>query len=162
MAVTSDITATYRGPGRVIGRMLADGRQEGRVLTFALVAGLLFFVANAPFQAREAELDPDGPLAVRLYWSAFFWVLFMPLLAYGLAAVLWVLARITRRRISGYGIRLSLVWALLASSPVALLAGLVSGFIGPGRQLDIVGLAWLAVFGWFLIAGLLRAERAGS
>ncbi|GHF56338.1 YIP1 family protein [Seohaeicola zhoushanensis] len=162
MAVTSDITATYRGPGRVIGRMLADGRQEGRVLTFALVAGLLFFVANAPFQAREAELDPNGPLAVRLYWSAFFWVLMVPLLAYGLAAVLWVLARITRRRISGYGIRLSLVWALLASSPVALLAGLVSGFIGPGRQLDIVGLAWLAVFGWFLIAGLLRAERAGT
>lgn len=161
MAVTSDITATYRGPGRVIGRMLADGRQEGRALTFALVAGLLFFAANAPFQAIAAQQDPEGPLQVRLYWSAFFWVFMMPLLGYGLAAALWVLARITRRRISGYGIRLSLFWALLASSPVALLAGIVAHVIGPGRQLDIVGLVWLGVFGWFLVAGLVQAERTG-
>ncbi|MFC4668430.1 YIP1 family protein [Seohaeicola nanhaiensis] len=162
MAVTSDISATYRGPGRVIGRLLDDGRQEGRALTFALVAGLLFFVAQSPYQAREAQLDPSGPLAVRLYWSAFFWVLIVPLAAYLLAAVFWVLARLTRRRISGYGIRLALFWALLASTPVALLAGMVAGFIGPGRQLDIVATLWVAVFVWFLVAGLVRAERAAA
>lgn len=160
MTVTSDITATWRGPGRVFARLLEDGRQERRALTFVLGACLMFFVAQAPFQAREAHLDPSGPLAVRLYWSGFFWIMLMPLVFYALAALLWVLARLTGRRIGGYGIRLSLFWALLASSPAALLSGLVAAFIGPGRELSLVGAVWLGAFLWFLVAGLIRAERA--
>lgn len=162
MPVSSDITATYAGPGRVIGRLLQDGRQERRALAFLLAACALFFVAQAPFQAREAHLDPSGPLAVRLYWSGFFWIMLMPLVFYAIAGLLWLLARLTRRRISGYGIRLGLFWALLASTPVALLGGLVAAFIGPGPQLNLVGVLWLAVFAWFLVAGLIRAESAAT
>ncbi|XDA96640.1 YIP1 family protein [Sulfitobacter sp. LCG007] len=154
MAVTQDIWQTYRGPSRVVGRLLQDGRQEMRALLFVLLACGLLFVAFSPYQAREAALNPDGPLSVRLYWSAIFWIFLTPLLLYLLAAILWLLVRVFGFRTSGYEIRLTLFWALLAASPIALLLGLVLGIIGPGLQAQIVGLAWLAVFAWFWIGGL--------
>ncbi len=90
MAVTQDIVATYRGPSKVMGRFLSQGRNEVRALIFLLLSGLMIFVAASPFQAREAQLDPTGPLAARLYWSAFFWIFIMPLLMYGFAAAVWL------------------------------------------------------------------------
>lgn len=159
MSLTNDIVATYKGPGRVIRRFMAQGRNEVRALLFVLIAGLLVFVASAPFQAREAQLDPDGPLAVRLYWSAFLWMFLLPLLLYGFAAVVWALSKLARRNLTGYGARLTLFWALLASTPVLLLVGLVAGMIGPGPQLQLVALLWLIIFAWFWIAGLLSAEQ---
>lgn len=158
MSLTQDIMATYRGPAKVLSRFLAQGRQEVRALVFALLACLMIFVAQTPFQAREAQLDPEGPLAVRLYWSAFLWIFIMPLMLYLFAAVIWVLARVGRRRLSGYAIRLTLFWAILASTPLLLLMGLVAGLIGPGIQLQSIAVIWIAVFGWFWITGLLVAE----
>ena len=102
MAVTSDIVATYRGPGKVMSGLLAQGRNEVRVLMFALMAGLLIFVALSPYQARAAHLDPEGPLAVRQYWSAFFWIFVMPMLLYGLAAMVWAISRIAGQRLTGF------------------------------------------------------------
>lgn len=158
MALTQDIAATYRGPGRVVARFLAQGRNEVRALLFVLIAGALMFVASAPFQAREAQLDPEVPLQARLYWSAFFFVFMMPLMVYLFAALVWLLARIARRQITGYQIRFTLVWALMALTPVTLLLGLTAAFIGQGVQVQLVGLIWLAVFLWFWISGLLTAD----
>jgi len=159
MAVTSDIVATYRGPGKVMSGLLAQGRNEVRVLMFALMAGLLIFVALSPYQARAAHLDPEGPLSVRQYWSAFFWIFVMPLLLYVFAAMVWAVTRVSGQRISGYAIRLTLVWSLLASAPLLLLLGLALGFIGPGVQAQIVGVIWLGVFFWFWLSGLFAALR---
>lgn len=160
MALTSDIVATYRGPASVVRRFLGQGRNEVRGLLFVLIAGVLMFVASTPFQAREAQLDPDIPFVARLYWSAFLYILIMPILVYLFAGLIWVLARIARRQVTGYQIRFTLIWALLASTPVLLLMGLTAGFIGPGIQLQLVGFVWLAVFGWFWAAGLLAADGA--
>lgn len=158
MALTGDILATYRGPARVMRRFLAQGRNEVRNLLFLMIACLLIFIASAPFQAREAQIDPTGPLEVRLYWSAFLWIFIMPLLVYGFSALVWALARVARRNITGHEIRLTLFWALLASTPLILLTGLVAGFIGPGLQLQLIGLIWLLVFGVFWASGLIAAE----
>ena len=158
MALTQDIVATYRGPSRVMGKFLDQGRNEVRALLFLLLSGLLIFVAASPFQAREAEFDPDGPLAVRLYWSAFLWIFIMPLLMYAFAAAIWLISRITRARVTGFDIRLTLFWSLLATTPVLLLMGLVAGMIGPGIQLQVVGIIWLSVFGWFWVSGLVTAH----
>lgn len=162
MALTQDIMATYKGPGRVVARFLSQGRNEVRALLFLLIAGVLMFVASSPYQAREAQLDPDIPLVARLYWSAFLYIFILPILVYLFALIVLGLARIARRRITGYEIRFTLIWALLASTPVMLLMGLTAGFIGPGIQLQIVGLVWLAVFGWFWAAGLLRADGSNT
>ncbi len=162
MALTGDILATYKGPGRVVARFLAQGRNEVRALLFVLIAGMMMFIAAMPYQAREAQLDPDIPLQARMYWSAFFYILILPILIYLFAIVVWGLARIARRHITGYEIRFTLIWALLASTPIMLLMGLTAGFIGPSIQLQILGLIWLVIFGWFWAAGLLRADGASE
>lgn len=162
MALTQDIIATYKGPGRVVSGFLAQGRNEVRALLFMLIAGVLMFVATAPFQAREAELNPDVPFLARMYWSAFFYIMILPILVYIFAIIIWGLTRIARRKITGYEVRFTLIWALLASTPVMLLMGLTAGFIGPSLQLQAVGFLWLGVFGWFWAAGLLRADGSGA
>lgn len=158
MALTQDIVATYKGPGRVVARFLGQGRNEVRALLFVLIAGALMFIASAPYQAREAQLDPEIPLQARLYWSAFLFIFIMPLLVYLFAVVVWALARVARRQITGFEIRFTLIWALLALTPVTLLLGMTAAFIGPSIQLQLIGFVWLAVFVWFWTAGLLRAD----
>jgi len=74
MSVTTDIRASYRGPGRVVARLLAQGRREGFALNILLFACIVMFIAQAPYQAREAHFDSDVPLMARLYWSAFLWI----------------------------------------------------------------------------------------
>lgn len=162
MALTQDIMATYKGPGRVVARFLAQGRNEVRALLFLLIAGVLMFVASAPYQAREAQLYPDFPLTARLYIFAFLCIFMMPIFVYLFAVVIWGLARIARRQVTGFEIRFTLIWALLASTPVLLLMGLTAGFIGTGLQLQIVGYIWIAVFGWFWAAGLLTADGSSG
>lgn len=159
MPVTRDIAATYRGPRKVMQRLLDMGQREDRALIFVMAACVLIFVAQTPYQAREAYLAPEGPLSVRLYWSAFLWIFIMPLLFYAVAAGIWILSRVARRKISGYAIRLTLFWSILATAPIILLAGLTAGFIGPGLELKIIGLIWLGCFLWFWLAGLWQAER---
>lgn len=158
MSLTQDIIATYKGPGRVFARFLSQGRNEVRSLLFVLIAGALMFVAAAPFQARMAQLDAEVPLEARMYWSAFFFIFMMPLLVYLFAALVWALARLARRQVTGFEIRFTLIWALVALTPVTLLVGLTAALIGPGLQLQAMFFVWLAVFVWFWTAGLLRAD----
>ncbi|MEP1765968.1 MAG: YIP1 family protein [Sulfitobacter sp.] len=158
MALTQDILATYKGPGRVVSRFLAQGRNEVRVLLFVLIAGALMFIAASPYQARAAELSEDVPFLARMYWSAFFYIMIMPMLLYAFAMIILGVAKIARRQVTGYEIRFTLVWALLAASPVMLIMGLVAGFVGPSVALQLIGFVWIAVFGWFWSAGLLSAD----
>jgi hypothetical protein len=93
-----------------------------------------------------------------MYWSALFYIMIMPMLLYAFALIILGVAKLARRQVTGYEIRFTLVWALLASSPVMLAMGLVAGFMGPGIALQLIGFVWIAVFGWFWSAGLLSAD----
>ena len=157
MSLTQDILSTWRGPRRVQARFLGQGRNEVRALIFVLIACVLMFVAATPYQAREAQLDPEVPLMARLYWSGFLYIFLIPLLVYALAGIVWLLARVARRQVSGYQIRFTLIWALLAVSPLTLIVGIVAGY-APGLALQVLGFVWLAIFGWFWASGLLVAE----
>jgi hypothetical protein len=159
MAVTRNISATYRGPGRVIRRLLEMGQREDRALAYLMAGCCIMFIAQMPKLAREAHLSGED-LNMLMGASLLAWVFIAPLLLYCLAALTHLVALAFRGRGSFYGARLALFWALLASSPLILLNGLVAGFIGPGIQLTLVGLVWLVVFLWFWIGGLLAAERA--
>lgn len=158
MALTQDILATYKGPKRVFTRFLAQGRNEVRTLLFVLIAGMLMFIAVTPYQARLGELDPETPFIARLYWSALVYILILPIMIYLFALIVTGVARVARRQITGYEIRFTLIWALLATTPVMLIMGLTAGFIGPGILLQGLGLIWLIVFGWFWVSGLLSAD----
>ncbi|MEM7318959.1 MAG: YIP1 family protein [Pseudomonadota bacterium] len=158
MPVTTDIAATYRRPGRVMRRLLAMGQREDRALAILMFACAVVFVAQMPRLARDAHLT-DGDLNMMLGGALLGWLIIAPLMFYGLAALSHVIARAIGGKGSWFGARLALFWALLASTPVLLLHGLVAGFIGPGPALDVVGILWLVVFGWFWISGLRQSER---
>ncbi|MFA3915651.1 YIP1 family protein [Ruegeria hyattellae] len=161
MSVTSDISATYRGPGRVMQRLLAMGQREDRALAILMGACALVFIAQMPRLAREAHLTGQE-LNILLGGALLGWLIIAPLLFYVLAAFSHLLARLVGGKGEWYGARLALFWSLLASTPVLLLQGLVAGFIGPGPGLNLVGMVWIAVFFWFWVAGLRQAERGGQ
>jgi hypothetical protein len=153
MTATRDIVVSYRNPVAVISRLLGQGTREDRNLIYLMVACLIFFVAQTPRLAREAFID-GTELNMLLGAALMGWLFIAPLLLYGLAAVTYLVLKLLRGNPTGYSTRLALFWALLASSPLVLLHGLTAGFIGPGIELQIVGLIWLCVFLWFWISGL--------
>ncbi len=159
MPVTSDITATYRGPGRVMQRLLSMGQREDRALAFLMAACVIVFVAQMPRLSREAHLTGQD-LNILLGGALMGWIFIAPLLMYALAGATHLLAKMLGGKGSFFGARLALFWSLLASTPLLLLHGLVAGFIGPGPGLQAVGLLWLAVFSWFWISSLKQAERS--
>ena len=142
-------------------RLLGQGPREDRNLVYLMVACLIFFVAQTPRLAREAHVN-GTELDMLLGATLLAWLFIAPLIFYMLAAGTQIILRVMRGRPSGYGTRLALFWALLASSPLVLLHGLTAGFVGEGIELRIVGLVWLCVFLWFWISGLLVAYRTRS
>lgn len=157
MPVTRDIVATYGGPRRVLRRQLALGPREDRALAVLMAGCVVVFIAQMPRLARQAHLSGED-LNPLLGGTLMAWVFIAPLILYALAQITHWAARALGGKGSPFGARLALFWAILASSPLILLNGLVAGFIGPGPALTLVGLVWLAVFGWFWGASLYEAE----
>lgn len=161
MAATQDIVATYRGPGKVVRRLLARGVPESSVLIYLMIACLLVFVAQTPRLARQA-FETGEELNMLLGGTLMSWLFIAPLLLYAIAFVTWAVARVFTRNLSSFGARLALFWALLASTPIMLLWGLTAGFVGPGLEMNLVGGLWFAAFAWFWISGLMAAAQADN
>lgn len=159
MALTRDILATYRGPGKVVRRLLDMGQRDDRALMFLMLACGIVFVAQLPRLSREAELNGQE-LNMLLGASLMAWLAIAPLLLYILAWLSYLVMWPFGGRRDMFGARLALFWALLAASPVMLLNGLVAGLIGPGPQLQAVGLIWLVIFLWFWLSGLRETQRS--
>lgn len=157
MPVTADIVATYRGPRRVVRRLLQMGHREDRALAFVMAFCVISFVAQLPGLARKAHLE-GLDLSIQMGGALLGSVILLPLIFYGLAWLSHLVARVLGGNGSSYGARLALFWALLASTPLLLLNGLVAGFIGQGAAINLVGALWFAVFLWFWISGLVQAE----
>ncbi|NIZ62760.1 YIP1 family protein [Sedimentitalea sp. CY04] len=156
MPLTTDIVATYKGPRRVIARLLAMGPREDRALAILMGGCALAFIAQMPKLAREAYIT--GQELNMLLGGALFGLIFIaPLILYTLSLVSFVVVRVLGGKGDSYGARLALFWALLAASPLMLLNGLAGGFIGPGPELTLVGGIWFALFLWFWISGLFEA-----
>ncbi len=159
MPVTSDIVATYKGPRRVFRRLLQMGAREDRALAILMAGCVVMFISQMPRLARQAYLN-DEELNPLLGGSLMAWVFIAPLILYALAFISYLLTRAIGGKGSGFAARLALFWALLAASPVVLLHGLVTGFVGPGIQQNIVGFVWLLLFLWFWLAGLVESGWA--
>ncbi|MFK7870324.1 MAG: YIP1 family protein [Roseobacter sp.] len=158
MAVTSNISATYRGPGKVIQRLLGLGQREDRALAYLMAGCIVMFIGQLPRLAREAHESGDD-LNMLMGGALMGWVIITPLALYLIAAISHLIAKLFRGKGTFYGARLALFWALLAASPLFLLNGLVAGFVGPGLELRLVGSIWLACLLWFWIRGLVVAEQ---
>ncbi|WP_170782406.1 YIP1 family protein [Ruegeria lacuscaerulensis] len=161
MPVTSDIAATYRGPGRVVRRLLDLGQREDRALVFVMAFCIVAFVAQLPGLSRRAHLE-GLELNMLMGGALLGTVIILPLFFYLLAFISYGAARLVGGKGTAYGARVALFWALLSSSPLVLLNGLVAGFIGSGPTLTAVGLIWFVVFLWFWLAGLRQAQRGSQ
>lgn len=158
MSVITDIAATYRGPRRVIRRIIAAGPREDRALAILMAGCVVVFVAQWPKLARQAHLTGEE-LNPMLGSTLFAWLFIMPLVLYALALLSHWAMRATGGQGAPYAARIALFWALLASGPLMLAWGLVAGFVGAGAGLSLIGLLWLAVFVWFWLSGLVEARK---
>ena len=161
MPVSSDIVATYRGPGRVVRRLLDMGPREDRALIFVMAFCIVAFIAQMPSLARRAHIE-GVELNMLLGGALMGSVFILPLCFYTIALLSHWVARMMGGNGTPYGARLALFWALLSSAPLVLLNGLVAGFIGPGPALTLVGLIWVAVFFWFWLSGLRQVQRSAE
>lgn len=159
MTVTTDILRAWRQPRDVIRKKLAVGLREDRALAVIMGAGALLFVAQWPILSRAAFLDPATPLEARLGGALLACLFVLPLLAYFLAQISHLTARLFGGRGSAFGARLALFWALLAVTPAMLLQGLLAGFLGQTPVVIAVQLAVLGGFLWMWLSMLIEAER---
>jgi hypothetical protein len=158
MPVTTDIVATYRGPRRVVARLLAMGQREDRLLAFLMGGCVLMFFARLPALSRQAHLQGEDQNML-MGGSLLALVFILPLILYALAWLTHMVMRLFTGQGDSWHARLALFWALLAASPLALLNGLVAGFIGPGGAQQAVGLLWVLLFFWVWISGLIEGYR---
>ncbi|MGB1235519.1 MAG: YIP1 family protein [Planktomarina sp.] len=157
MAVTVDIVRAHTRPRTVMAKLLTMGQREDRILAMLMGACFVMFAAQWPYRARQAHLNGSN-LTDLLQTDMFGLIFVLPLLAYGIAALSHVFAKILRGKGDWFGARLALFWAMLASAPLLVLSGLVKGFIGLGIENTIVGGLWFAVFMWIWISSLIEAE----
>ncbi|CUJ93627.1 hypothetical protein PH7735_01645 [Shimia thalassica] len=161
MSVIRDIAATYAGPHKVVDRHLAIGEREDRALVLVMAACLLFFVSSWPINARIAHLE-GRELNPLLGGALMGWIFIAPLAFYTLSFVVGLVLSALGWKGGTYGSRIALFWALLASSPLVLIHGLVLGFAGPGMAQQAIGLIWVLVFFWFWSSGLMQAGRSAK
>jgi hypothetical protein len=163
MAVTTDIIRTWRSPRAMFGRLLRAGVREDRLIAHLMGACLIMFVAQLPVLARIAHLSRGGEVELeldQLIGTAFFaWLMFMPLVFYLLAGLLFLGLKLLRMKVDGYSVRLSLFWGLLCASPVALLLGLMTGFSGQQPGTVLIFIVWAVALLVFVVQGL---REAGS
>ncbi len=148
MSVALDILRTFRAPRAVLRRRIAAGEREDRALATLMGACLLIFVAQWPRLSREAFFDDSIGFDARFAGALFGWIFVAPLFFYCLALLVHWALKLTGSASTAYESRIALFWALLAASPLWLLAGLMSGFVGPSPATALTG---VLAFGSFLV-----------
>lgn len=137
--------------------LLGMGRREDRALVYLMAACFLIFIAQWPRLSREAFFAGED-LTQRITYEFAAWLMVWPLVFYLLGFVLHAVFKVFRARGTWYGARLALFWSLLATSPLMLFYGLLTGLNGPAIGTDLVGAAWLVAFVVILVQCLREAE----
>jgi hypothetical protein len=155
----------YRDPRDAMARQIADGLSEPRALAHLTLACALGFVASLPGAVRIApRLDAPDALAGAVAAHLFAYLAVAPLLLYGVAAVVHLVARGFGGRGGFLGARAAVFWALLLAGPMALAFAYAraiaesTGAVGVLPWLDYLVYAGAAYWLWLLAASLAEAE----
>ena len=161
MSTAQAIFRSYRAP-RAVARGFRDaGADEGTGLGWLFAACILFFVARLPSLSRTSHLsDGEVPLFGLALGTFFGTMLLAPILFYVVASLSHFVAKAFGGQGSVTDARLAMFWGLLASTPMALFQGLVSGMIGPGQQAVLVATLSFVIFLWVWLNSLIELERA--
>lgn len=164
--IVAAMARSYRDPRAEMARQVAAGLTEARALAHLFLACGLGFVASLPGAVRKAQGlgDVPDPLAGTVSAYLFGYLFVAPLLFYGLAALLHLVARAFGGRGGFLGARAALFWVALLGAPIALglaLAGALAEIAGGAGLLpwiDYLGYAGLAFWLWLLAASLAEVE----
>ncbi len=156
LAAWADLRASMR-------HELDRGPTEGRLLFYAVLSGLVWFLGRAALLAwgpLAPTLPPEvfrGRIAAELVTS----VLFRTLALYLLAAVVGLVSRAFGGGGTWRDSRAALFWAALVAAPAILAAHLFSVLLTgvPGRAAEIAGMLGGLAFGW--VAAQCIAEAQG-
>lgn len=159
MPVVDEILGLWAAPRRSVRARLDQGVREDRALARLMAACALIFLAQWPGLLRAARIDPAIPLEARLGGALLACLVLLPLLAYALAGLSHLLARLFGGRGTGHGARVALFGAMLAIAPAMLAHGLVLGLAGPGGLHSALGVVVLGAFAVLWGAALIEAER---
>jgi hypothetical protein len=162
MSMTLRILSAWRAPRQVMRGLLAAGPREDRALATLIAACAVMFIAQWPALSREAHLEPDIPLQARLSGALMATLFIVPLLAYAMAGLVHLVARVMGGRGTWYTARLALFWSLLAIAPLTLFQGLVMGFLGPGPAATATGLVVLVGFLFQWINAIIVTESSDN
>jgi hypothetical protein len=153
---------TYRAPRDVMRRRTGGQVREDLALAILMGACVLIFVAQWPRLAREAHLDATIGFDARLAGALFGWLFVAPLFFYVLALVIHAVLRLTGSAATGYEVRMSLFWGLLAAAPLFLLTGLAAGFAGSGTVPKLIGAVAFGALLVFWVTGVSDVARRRS
>jgi hypothetical protein len=154
----------WRDPRGAMARQVAAGLSEPRALVQLMLACGLFFVASLPGALREARtLDIAEPVEGAIAAHLFAFLALAPLIAYGLAALVHLVARVLGAQGGFVAARSALFWSLLLVAPVAIglsLVGVAVEVAAPALRphLDWLAYAALGFWLWLFAASLTEAE----
>jgi hypothetical protein len=154
VSIALDILRTYRSPREVLRRRTGSSQREDRALAMLMGGCAVMFISQWPRLARESHIDETVGFDARLAGALFGWLLMAPLFFYGLAWISHLVLTLIGKASTGYQARVVLFWALLAAGPLWMLTGLMAGFVGPGLETTVTGLAALAAFVVFWFVGI--------
>tara|TARA_B100001093_G_scaffold517378_1_gene598764 strand:+ start:287 stop:772 length:486 start_codon:yes stop_codon:yes gene_type:complete len=161
MSLIFNIVQSYWKPQEVFDNFSYQKFSESHALGFLAGGCAIAFMSHWPTLVRQSHLTSE-PLNMMLGGALFGWIFVAPLLFYILASVLSICLAILGLRRQGRLVRLSLFWAFLASGPIMLIYGLVSGFLGQGATSNGLGLLWMVFFLWLVVCGFRMIRRASK
>lgn len=181
MSVTRDIPRAWLRPRAVMARRLQQGPDEKIAFVYLAVFSVLGFVAQLPGLVRRAQ-EPNPEWEAQIVseaarvgvsiptdladakFEALFsgavmgWIFIVPLFLYIVAFVSHLIAKLVGGRGDGLRARVALFWSALAVTPMMLLLGLTTGFVGPGPAQALVATIVLSGFIWIWLNSLYVAE----
>lgn len=146
-------------------RQLAAGLSEGRALFHLGLACILLCVASVPSALeRAATIDTDDPVNAAIAAQIFGFIVLLPMMAYGLAALMRGVSRLVGGKGSGLGMRSALFWSMLLAAPIALVLAALgslerSGMEGVSSVAVWLGYAALGYWFWLLASAVAESER---
>ncbi|MEO1774354.1 MAG: hypothetical protein AAFS07_05325 [Pseudomonadota bacterium] len=154
-----DLRGTMRG-------VLDTAPSEGRLLSFAMIAGALLFAILALELTVHATRDPAvdrQQLSAQFFMGFIAYFLVMPLVLYALAAIVGLCARFAGGIGDHRENRAAVLWAWVISAPVFAVLALPGIFASIPPQLDLglelVGLSFFVVALAYCIAEVQAFER---
>lgn len=146
MSLVANIARAYRAPRDAFRAELAQ-LSEPRTLMFAVLFGLLTFVARMPEIAALSFVAEDDPATRNARYGSMFvaCVIMLPLFMYLIGFVAHAVMRLFGGRASWAEARLAFFWSALVSAPLVLIGGALKVF-SPGTAFMVAQLLTAVVF----------------